>query len=114
MGRQGDAEAPRKEEMKKLRELRRSTIDQAAARMKEQKKIIDSIKAELLKGDKTVPQVAAATGIPSASVLWTIAALKKYGQVTEGDADGSYIRYQLAESLKAGRPETVRGASDES
>lgn len=91
----------KREAIKKLRELRKETIEQATARMKEHKKIADSIKAELLQGDKTVPELSAATGIASALVMWTVATLKKYGQVTEGDAAGSYFRYSLAAGEKA-------------
>lgn len=89
----------KKEALKKLRELRKEIIERATTRMKEQKKITDAIRAELLKGDKTVPELSAATGIPSASVMWTVATLKKYGQVTEGDATASYFRYRLAEDV---------------
>ncbi len=96
MEQERDSELPQKEAMKKLRESRKHIIDQAVSRMKEQKKRIDSIMAELEKGAATVPELAASTGIPSASVLWTIAALKKYGQVEEGNSDGSYFRYQLS------------------
>ncbi len=96
MERESNDKENKKEAIKKLRELRKETIEPATARMKEQKKITDSIKAELLKGDKTVPELSAATGIASASVMWTVATLKKYGQVTEGDAAGSYFQYRLA------------------
>ncbi len=98
MGQEAQAQAPQKEAMKKLREARKHTIAAATARMEEQKKAMDSIKEELQKGDGTVPEIAAATGIDSASVLWYLATLKKYGQVAEGEADGSYFRYRLAES----------------
>ncbi|MGC8493042.1 MAG: hypothetical protein ACP5SH_15035 [Syntrophobacteraceae bacterium] len=101
MERESEDRAKKKEALKRLRELRKETIERATARMKEHKRITDSIKAELLKGDKTVPELSAATGIASASVLWTIATLKKYGQVTEGDAAGSYFQYRLAAGGKA-------------
>ncbi|MCL5405666.1 MAG: winged helix-turn-helix domain-containing protein [Deltaproteobacteria bacterium] len=98
---QQDEKKARKEAIKKLRELRKEAIERATTRMKEQKRITDSIKAELLGGDKTVPELSAATGIPSASVMWTVATLKKYGQVVEGDAAASYFRYRLAAGGKA-------------
>ncbi len=113
MEQDADATMPRKEAMKRLRESRKKTVEQAAARMKEQKKAIDSIKAELLKTDGTIPELAAATGIPSASVLWFIAALKKYGQVVEGGVDGSYIRYQLAGAGNTLDPQAEQPMSDE-
>jgi hypothetical protein len=45
-----------------------------------------------------VPEISKATGIPSDRVLWYLATLKKYGDIIEGDKDGSYFRYVLAES----------------
>ena len=56
----------------------------------------DTIRVSLL-GDP-VPEIAAATGLDPASVLWYLASLKKYGEVAEGAADGSYFRYRLVES----------------
>jgi biotin operon repressor len=46
----------------------------------------------------TVPEISGATGIPSADVLWYVAALKKYGFVVEVSKDGGYFRYQMAEN----------------
>jgi hypothetical protein len=31
-------------------------------------------------------------------VLWFIATLKKYGEIAEGDKDGGYFRYYLADA----------------
>lgn len=93
---QGDQDQVlKKEAMKKLRAERKQTIVAVTARVKEQKKAIASIKEVLQQGESTVPEIAAATGLPSASVLWYIAALKKYGQVVEGAQDGGYFRYML-------------------
>jgi predicted transcriptional regulator len=96
MGPEGQTPAAKKEAMQKLREARKQTIKAATARMKEQKKAFEAITDELQKGERTVPEIAAATGIGSASVLWYITALKKYGLVAEGQADGGYFRYGLA------------------
>ena len=106
---EGQDQTLRKEAMKKLREGRKLTIAAATARMKEQKKAIAAIKSELQQGDKTVPEIAAATGLPAAEVLWYVAALKKYGEVLEGPLDGSYYRYRLAQPAAA---ETDPGLSE--
>ena len=91
-----DAKQARKEALKKLRESRRQTIENASRRMKAQKKIIDAIREQLQEGGRTVPELAEGTGISTSEVMWTIAALKNYGEIAEGEKDGSYFRYQLA------------------
>jgi Fic family protein len=101
MGQEAEDQALRREAMKKLREARKPKIAATTARMKEQKKAVDAIKAELQRGEGTVPEIAAATGLETASVLWYLATMKKYGEVAEGPADGSYFRYRLLESGEA-------------
>ncbi len=93
---EADKEKPlRKEALQKLRQARKPTIAAAVARRKEQQQAIKAIKAELQQGDRTVPEIAAATGFSPDTVLWYLAALKKYGEVGEGQQDGSYFRYRL-------------------
>ena len=91
-----DAKQARKEALKKLREARRQTIEEASRRMKAQKKVIDAIREQLQEGGRTVPELAEGTGISTSEVMWTIAALKNYGEIAEGEKDGSYFRYQLS------------------
>jgi len=85
----------RREAMKRLRAQRKDKISAASARMKEQKRAIEAITRVLKEGAKTVPQVSEETGISTSEVLWYIAALRKYGQVAEGEKDGSYFLYEL-------------------
>ena len=85
-----------KERLQKLRQERQPIIDAAAARVKEQTRAVQAIKAELNNGGRTVPDLASATGIPPAGVLYYLATLKKYGQVLEGEKDGGFFRYRLA------------------
>ncbi len=92
------AQEVNKEALKNLREARKQVITAATARMKAQKKEIAAIKAELQQGERTVPELAAATGIDSATVLWYLATLKKYGEILEGGLDGSYFRYRLGQA----------------
>lgn len=56
-----------------------------------------AIKKILKDGPMTVPQVAQATGIEPGDVLWTLTAMRKYGQAVEDGVDGDYPRYALPE-----------------
>ena len=89
-------EAEGKEALRQLRETRRDIIKAASARMKIQQKAMNAVKEQLRTEPRTVPEIAALTGLPSDQVMWFVAALKKYGQVKEGDKDGSYFKYELA------------------
>jgi hypothetical protein len=84
------------EQLRSLREARQELIKRATARMKEQRRQIRAIRDQLAGGPRTVPEIAEATSMGSAEVLWFVAALKKYGEVLEDAKDGSYFRYQLA------------------
>ena len=90
--------AEKKEAMKKLRQNRKHIIKATSARVKENRKAIKAIKAELQAEARTVPEIAGATGLASSEVLWFIATLKKYGEILEGDKDGGYFRYYLADA----------------
>ncbi len=105
MGQEAKDQALQREAMKKLREARKPQIAAATARMKEQKKAVAAIKGELQKGEGTVPEIAAATGLDTASVLWYLATMKKYGEVAEGPAAGNYFRYRLVEGGRADEEE---------
>ena len=88
----------KKEAMKKLRNDRKEWITNASTIVKEQKKILKAIKGHLENQPATVPEISKASGIPSDRVLWYLATLKKYGDIIEGEKDGGYFRYVLAES----------------
>ncbi len=93
-----------KEAMKKLRQGRKAKIKTAKARMKEQRKTIKAIKEQLKDSPQTVPEIAAATGFEPSHVLWFLAALKKYGQIVEGEKDGSYFKFSLAKKTSDEEP----------
>ena len=85
-----------REALKKLRDVRKTSIDQARKMIKDQNRVIKSIK-ELIKTEgKTVPEIARTSKISTSQALWYIMALKKYGLVVEGAKDGDYFKYQLA------------------
>ena len=87
-----------KEALKKLKAARKEQIAAATARMKEQRRAVKAIKAQLDGAELTVPEIAAATGLPVSEVLWYVASLKKYGEILEGPKDGSYYRYRLGQA----------------
>ena len=89
----------RKEALKKLKAARKEQIAAATARMKEQRQAVKAIKAHLEGAELTVPEIAAATGLPVSEVLWYVATLKKYGEILEGPKDGGYYRYRLGEPV---------------
>ena len=98
MSEASEEKTAKKESMKKLRESRKHIIKATSARVKEQRKAIKAIKEQLQDEARTVPEIAGATGLASSEVLWFIATLKKYGEIVEGDKDGGYFRYSLAEA----------------
>lgn len=53
---------------------------------------------EALKGGpKTVPALAAETGLPGQDVLWHLMAMKRYGELVEVGQAGDYFAYGLKE-----------------
>jgi predicted Rossmann fold nucleotide-binding protein DprA/Smf involved in DNA uptake len=87
-----------KEAMKQLKAARKEQIAAATARMKEQRRAVKAIKAQLEGAELTVPEIAAATGLPGSEVLWYLATMKKYGEILEGPKDGGYYRYRLGQA----------------
>lgn len=92
------------EQLKGLRLARRDMVKAAAAQAGGHNKAIRAIRSQLQDAPKTVPEIAAAAGLPSAEVLWYLATLKKYGQVLEAEQEGSYFRYRLAEGAPSEEP----------
>jgi len=90
-----------KEALKKLKAARKEQIAAATGRMKEQRQAVKAIKARLEGAELTVPEIAAATGLPVSEVLWYVASLKKYGEILEGSKDGNYYRYKLGQPVAA-------------
>jgi predicted transcriptional regulator len=97
MNHNNDIRKKKKEAMKKLRSVRKEWITKASKLVKEQKKILKAIKECLKNQPATVPEIADATGVSPDRVLWYLATLKKYGDIIEGEKDGGYFQYVLAE-----------------
>lgn len=100
MGQTDQEKKAKKEALKKLLAERKAWIKKAVVKMKKQKKEIKAIKEQLKNNPATVPMIAEATEISSDKVLWYIAALKKYGQIIEGEKDGGYYHYLLSDSAE--------------
>ena len=95
--------------LKKLRAARKEQIAATTSRVKEQRQAVKAIKARLEGAELTVPEIAAATGLPVSEVLWYVATLKKYGEILEGPKVGGYYRYQLGQ---APAPEAEAGPAE--
>ncbi|MEW6658318.1 MAG: winged helix-turn-helix domain-containing protein [Thermodesulfobacteriota bacterium] len=98
-----------KEALKHLKAARKEQIAAATGRMKDQRRAVKAIKESLADSELTVPELAAATGLPVAEVLWYVATLKKYGEILEGPKAGSYYRYKLGQPMA---PETEQPPAD--
>jgi hypothetical protein len=89
------------EALKQLKAARKEQIAAATGRMKEQRRAVKAIKEHLADSELTVPEIAAATGLAAAEVLWYVATLKKYGEILEGPKAGGYYRYRLGPAAAA-------------
>jgi predicted Rossmann fold nucleotide-binding protein DprA/Smf involved in DNA uptake len=87
--------------LKQLRAGHHETVAQVQALLKEQKDIRRQIAQAMGNEPKTVPDIAAASGLPAEQVLWHIIALKKYNLVVETGLSGEYYLYQLVKEVKA-------------
>jgi hypothetical protein len=87
---------PDKAALKALREERKALIQGARENSKARNKLMKQIREQLASGEKTVPEIAAATKIPPPQVLWCVATLRKFGEIVEGEEDGGYFRYAMA------------------
>ena len=95
--------------MKRLRQERKKKIIEIANLLHSQKNAVKAIKEQMKNDVGTVPSIARKTGISPDKVLWYIAALKKYGEISEAEKDGGYFRYVLTEvspeEISSGQPD---------
>ncbi|MDA8165294.1 MAG: hypothetical protein M0017_09745 [Desulfobacteraceae bacterium] len=96
----GQPEKNHQDALQKLRAERSATVELARQAIKEHSQLVGAIKAQLREGRKTVPEIAAATGIPASQALLYISGLRKYGQVAEAAKEVDYFKYEL---VKGGR-----------
>lgn len=95
-------EAKRRVEiLKNLRMEHQETVSETQALLRAQKQIQQQICQVIRDTAHTVPEVAAATGLPSSDVLWHLTCMKKYGQVVETGMCGDYYLYQKAQEINS-------------
>jgi predicted Rossmann fold nucleotide-binding protein DprA/Smf involved in DNA uptake len=87
--------------LKQLRDEHRATVEQVQVQLKTQKDIRRQIAQAMGDEPKTVPEIAAASGLPAEQVLWHIIALKKYNLVIETGQSDDYYLYQQVKEVKA-------------
>ena len=92
------AQPSRGELLKQLRTKHAASVERTQALLKEQQKMQQQLLAALRDTPRTIPELAAATGLPSNRVLWFMAALRKYGVVAENGMSGDYPLYEKAEA----------------
>jgi len=78
-----------------LRRRRGGVADEAVERHREYNRVRKKVTEALEPGPKTVPEIAALTGLPTHQVFWHLMAMKKYGKVVEGEECGDYYQYAL-------------------
>ena len=61
--------------------------------IREEPLVRDHLLGLLSDGPRTVPELAAASGLPAGEVLIWIMSMRKYGYITERDAGDGYYRY---------------------
>jgi predicted transcriptional regulator len=71
--------------------------EELLAQVKARNKRKSAIKKALKNGPMTVPELAEATELDPAEVLWSLTAMRKYGFAVEDGVDGDYPRYALPE-----------------
>jgi predicted transcriptional regulator len=90
----------RSETLKRLREQHAEGVQAAQAIVKAQNQARKAISQAMKEQARTVPELAAETGIPAHEVLWHVTTMKKYDLVREEGLSGYYYAYRLAEGKK--------------
>lgn len=82
---------------KRVKEERRELFAPAVQQMKGLRKARRKLRKALEPEPTTVPALAEAIGLSTEETLWHLTAMRKYGEVVEAEADGSYPRYRLVD-----------------
>ncbi len=88
--------------LKALRAERATAVATATEANKRRQADRKKLRTELAKGPVTVPALAAACGLPASDVLWHVAAMRKYGELTEDAQVGDYFTYRLVPAKDQG------------
>ena len=94
------SEAPRdwRKDLALFRERMGGVTPERKAWAKELRDYAKAISDSLQSGPRTVPEIAASSGLPSHKIMWHLMALKRYGKVREAGRAGDYFRYQMKEA----------------
>jgi predicted Rossmann fold nucleotide-binding protein DprA/Smf involved in DNA uptake len=87
--------------LKQLRDQHAESVERTRALLKEQQTIRRQICQQLRSAPKTVPEIAAATGLLAQDVLWHVTAMKKYDRIVEVGQCGEYYQYAMAKEEDA-------------
>jgi predicted transcriptional regulator len=82
-----------RQELKIARERHGKPSEARVAERKERSRVRKALLEALAQGKKTVPELAAEVGVDARTVLWHVAALRKYNEVADGPKQGDYIAY---------------------
>ena len=86
-----------KEMLKRLRDARGPAVQAAVDAHQRHQAERRKIRAALAAGPATVPELAAASGVPARTALWHVTAMRKYGELVEDTQAGDYFRYRLVD-----------------
>jgi predicted transcriptional regulator len=86
--------------LKRLRGEHAESLARTPELLKEQQAFRKRLRQAMKEGAKTIPEIAAASGLPSERVLWHVAAMKKYDLVREVGKQENYYQYELAEEAE--------------
>jgi predicted Rossmann fold nucleotide-binding protein DprA/Smf involved in DNA uptake len=87
-----------------LRERCGGVPKELMARNREQRAVRRKLLNALQSGPKTVPELARETDLPRHEVFWHLMALRKYGQVAEGEESDQYFTYALVPQAQTTEP----------
>lgn len=83
-----------KRDLKLARERHGKPTEAQNHTRKEQLHLRKALLQALEVGPKTVPELASELNADARTVLWHVAALRKYNEVADGPKQGDYIAYQ--------------------
>lgn len=86
---------PAKKPLQVLRERCGGIRPEVKERSRRNRMLQKAIRGALAEGPRTVPELAEATGEPTHEILWMLMAMKKYGEIREGEERGEYYEYAL-------------------
>lgn len=82
------------EQLKRLRATRGAGTPAQIDRSKRGKEMQNLILKAIADEAKTVPEIAAETGLPEQDVFWWITALRKYNRVQDEKKRGDFVPYR--------------------